>query len=377
MHNPPKILFVANVAKEHILKFHIPAIKMFTDLGWLVDVACGGAEPIPYCHHQYILPYTRATLNWNTLRGFSQVCKIAHTEKYDVIYCHTAVGGMAGRLAGIGLRRKGTKTVFFDHGYDFYKGAPILNWLTFFAEEWLMARFTDATICINQEDFDITKRVLRPKKTYYIEGVGFDPARFIVEDRNIVRKHYRDVLGIPQDATVLIYLAELIDNKNQKLLMDALKIVLTTRPNTFLVLAGFDHTDGEYTKYAEQIGVNEHVKYLGWREDVGELYATADICTASSKSEGLGLNLVEAMYSGLPVIATENRGHSTIIEDGKNGFLVKSHDPNDFAQRIIEIADNFGIKDSLVRHGLITQKKYQISTVLEKLIGIFEEVINE
>ena len=177
-------------------------------------------------------------------------------------------------------------------------------------------------------------------------------------------------MNISDNATVLIYLAELTPNKNQRLLIDVLEVIRKKNPDTYLVLAGFDHCDGYYMKYAKSKGLDQYVRYLGWREDVGNLYAMSDICVASSIVEGLGLNLVEAMYSGLPVVATNNRGHSTVITDGETGFLVNQGDVLDFANKVIMLIENEHLKNSIVTKGLSECRKYSTDAVLEKLYSI-------
>ena len=153
-----------------------------------------------------------------------------------------------------------------------------------------------------------------------------------------------------------------------------MKLVRKKHENTYLVLAGFDHCHGEYQQYAEQIGEGQFVKYLGWREDVGNLYAMADICVASSILEGLGLNLVEAMYSGLPVVATKNRGHSTVIEDGENGFLVEQGNVEQFAEKVNSLIENENLRIKFIEAGYCTQEKYRDTNVLKKIRNILENI---
>ena len=125
-------------------------------------------------------------------------------------------------------------------------------------------------------------------------------------------------------------------------------------------------------KYAEEIGVQNNVRYLGWRSDVANLYAMADICTPTSIREGLGLNLIEAMKSGLPVVATDNRGHRTIIEDNVNGFLVPLNDEELYTKKIKELINNRELCKKFIENGNITTEKYSSDAVVEKIEGILK-----
>lgn len=370
-----KILLVANVSKEHVLKFHVPTIKMFKDMGWTVDVACAGKEEVPYCNNQYEMSYKRSPFNFALLKGIGELRKIINNGTYDIVYCHTPVGGLAARIASVSARKKGTKVVYFAHGYHFYEGAPKINWLIYYSMEKVLSCLTDSIILINQEDYALTKNKFTSCKAYFLDGIGVDISRLKVEDKEVIRNKYRMEMNIPENATVLIYMAELLKNKNQTLLLRVLRELLERKEDVYLVLAGMDHCEGEFEKYAAEINVNDHVRFLGWRDDIGNLYAMADICTPTSIREGFGLNLVEAMACGLPVVASKNRGHASIIDNGRNGFLVELNQEKEFAERILELIHNKELKEKFIKVGLEEQIKYTGETILQEIRKIMNEHI--
>jgi len=359
-----KILFVANVAKEHILKFHVPSIRKFKEKGWSVDVACAGEEEIPFCDCQYHTSWKRSPFSVATIKGIAELKEIIKKNRYDIIYCHTPVGGAVARIASISARKNGTRVVYFSHGFHFFKGAPLINWLVYYPMEKIFARYTDMIITINQEDFDNAQKRLKCKNVHLLDGMGIDISAFYNVEKTTERRRVRRELNIPDDAWVMIYLAELIPNKNQIMLLRALKEIMVQYPSTYLVLAGIDHNNGKTQKYAKDIGVEKNVRFLGWRSDKEALYASADICTASSIREGFGLNVVEALASGIPVVATRNRGHETIIENGKNGFLVEIGDFCAMAELVIHTLRDQPIN----RCGYKELQKYDEETICERII---------
>ena len=370
----PKILLVANVGKEHVLKFHVPTLKMLYESGWHVEVACSGEEEIPFCHKQHKMLYKRSPFNLSLFKGIKQLKGIVDKGDYDIVYCHTPVGALAARLASMKARKKGVKVIYMAHGHYFFKGGPLAYWLTFYPIEKILSKVTDSMILINKEDYELTKNKFHHKgDTYLLNGIGVNLENFRVENREAVRKQYREELNIPQDATVLIYLAELLPNKNQKMLMRSLKKILEDDKNVYLVLAGMDHSDGEFVRYAEEIGIKDNFRYLGWRSDVANLYAMADICTPTSIREGLGLNLVEAMTAGLPVVATDNRGHRTIIEDGINGFLVPLNNEELYTDKIQELINDKALCDKFIENSKITIEKFASDAVIERINDILNE----
>lgn len=367
-----KILLVANLAKEFVLKFQIPTLQSLQQAGHIVDVACHGEEKIPFCRQQFKMPFKRSPFSFGTWTGIRKMRQILTQEKYDLVYCHTPVGGGVARLAARPLRKQGLKVIYFAHGFHFYKGAPLLNWFIWYPLEKLMAHWTDAIITINEEDYNNARNLLKCKNIYRVHGIGINLERFKLPNRSEIRRKYRDELHISQEALVLIYAAELIPNKNQQLLIRTLALLRKQGTNAYLVLPGIDHNQGRDMQLAKQLQVAPYVRCLGWRQDIENLYAMADICTASSIREGLGLNILEAMASDLPVVATQNRGHATVIQESVNGFLVPLNDPEKMAKKIHEAITK---SDDLISRYQLSN--YTQAQAVQTLITILNKTVTQ
>ncbi|MEH7073650.1 glycosyltransferase family 4 protein [Neobacillus drentensis] len=330
-----KVLFVASVDKEHILKFHIPFLKYFKDNNYEVHVACAGNEEIPFCDKKFILPFARNPFKLSNFTAFKMLKEILNYNDYSIIHCHTPIGGVVGRLAARHFRSKGIKVIYTAHGFHFFKGAPLLNWIIYYPIEKLLAKYTDCLITINSEDYKLaTKRKFKAKNITLVHGVGVDINKFsqIEKEKKIVLRKRN---GFNSNDFIIIYPAELTKNKNQQLLIHALVKVRESVPNVKLLLPGIDHLDGYYQQIAKKYGVADNVFFLGWRNDINELVALSDVAVASSIREGLGINLIEAIACGKAIIAKNNRGHRELIKNGENGFLVS--DEITMADKIIEL----------------------------------------
>lgn len=143
---------------------------MFKDLGWQVDVASHGDKELPFCDKHYEIPIKRSPANIENLKAYKELKKIIRENKYDIIHCHTPMGGMLARLAARSQRKYGTKVLYTAHGFHFYKGAPKINWLIYYPIELTMSYLTDCLITINDEDFEFSKRHLKAKKTEKVNG---------------------------------------------------------------------------------------------------------------------------------------------------------------------------------------------------------------
>ena len=368
-----KLLLVANVAKEHVLKFHVPTIERLSEDGWLVDVACGGSESVPFCRKQFELPIDRSPFNSHFVKAIKLLRSIIDEGRYDIIYCHTSVGGLVARVASRPFRKKGIRVIKFAHGTYFYNGAPLYNYILYYPLYKYLSTITDDIITITHEDFVFSKRHYRFPRIHYVHGIGIETSRFLVPDRNEVRNKYREDLNIPQSSIVLVYVAELIKNKNQLLLLQVLERVLLHHPDTYLMLIGPEHDDGKLKHTAKQLGIDEHVRFMGWRDDIPNLLAVSDICTASSIREGLGLNLVEAMAAGLPIIATNNSGHAEILHNDPGvGFLVP-FDSAKFAERVVELINNIQLRTQMGEIGRTVCAKYDSKAILPQILRILAE----
>ena len=214
-----KILLVATVVQKHINVFHIPILKMFQEKGYRTYVAAandtGDMEvQIPFCDEYIEISFKRNPLHPKNWLAYKKLKNLIKKENFDIVHCHTPVGGLLGRLASRKARKKGTTVFYTAHGFHFYKGAPLKNWLFYYPVEKLCSYFTDVLITINQEDYVLSKKRMRAKQIEYVPGVGIDLHKF--EDVQVDKAIKRQEIGVPEDVCLLISVGELSDRKNHR-----------------------------------------------------------------------------------------------------------------------------------------------------------------
>ena len=305
-------------------------IRELLDEGHIVDIATNennGETPVqPYYRdwgcNVYHIDTFRSPLSLGNLKAIKQIRGIVEDNGYDLVHCHTPLASVAARQACKGLRKsKGLKVFYTAHGFHFYKGAPVLNWLVLFPIEWLLSFFTDTLLTINREDYMFAEKHLHAKHTTYIHGVGCDTSRYYRADAD-ERAQTRSEWDIASDDPLVVYVAELNENKHQDMLIRAVTAIQEEFPHLRLLLVGPDHIGGVYMRLTLQL--HAPVIFTGERQDVARILASCDVYAASSLREGLPVNVMEAMASGLPVVAMRNRGHAALVQDGETGFLVDS-----------------------------------------------------
>jgi glycosyltransferase EpsD len=369
-----RVLFVATVVKLHIMVFHIPYLEWFKKNEYEVHVAARNDYDnkeeciIPYCDKFYDLPFERSPLRKNNLQVYEELKIIIDTNKYEIIHCHTPMGGALGRLAARSARKKGTRVIYTAHGFHFFKGAPLLDWLAYYpAERWL-ARYTDVLITINSEDYKIAKK-LKANRIECVPGVGIDTSKFRNYKVNRTRK--RESIGLSKDDFMIISVGELNKNKNHQVIIRALSRLKNQEIK--YVICGQGSLKNELRELANELDVENQVKFLGFRKDISELMKISDLFAFPSYREGLSLSLMEAMASGLPVICSKIRGNTDLIEDGKGGYLIDDSNELIYAQYIELLFDNENIRSEMKEVNLNMIDEYDIRNVMKKYKNIIRE----
>ncbi|MGI8384809.1 glycosyltransferase family 4 protein [Robertmurraya sp. P23] len=371
-----KVLFCATV-DYHFSAFHLPYLKWFKEQGWDVHVAASGNMELPYVDKKFNLPIQRSPFHRKNIEAYKQLKDIINQNDYQLIHCHTPMGGVIARLAARFARKKGTKVIYTAHGFHFCKGAPLPNWIVYYPFERILSYFTDCLITINEEDYNLAKtHQFRAKQIEHIHGVGVDTERYspVLEfHKEVLRAEYR----FDNDAFLMFYAAEFNVNKNQQLLIEALSIAKESIPKTKLLLAGEGVLLKECKKFAKLLGVEHMVEFLGFRKDIESLLKISDIVVASSKREGLPVNIMEAMACGLPIIAVQNRGHCELIKQNRNGWIV-SDEPVKMAERMIQLAKSQELQKEMGEQSRkIILDTFSLNRVLEEKRVLYVKVIND
>lgn len=370
-----KVLFTATV-DSHILQFHLPFLKLFKDNGYEVHVATNGNEEIPYCDVKHVVSFERSPIKINNLKAIKQLKKICNEEKFDIIHTHTPMGSVVTRLAAKSSRKKhGTRVIYTAHGFHFYKGASIKNWLIFYPVEKFLSKYTDTLITINMEDYELAKRKFnkRCKDIQYVPGVGIDEEKFNFKMTSKEKKELRESLGINENDFVMIYPAELSKRKRQMWLINTLANLLKENTNIHLLLPGKDSLNGQCQKLVSSLNLNSQIHFLGYRKDIPKLLKISDAALSSANQEGLPVNIMEAMYVGLPIVATNCRGNRDLIKDGENGFLIELNDENEFCNRVSLLFNNKSLGENFSNKNKELIQNYLLNSIIQCMCKIYGE----
>lgn len=364
-----KVLFIATVVKTHIMEFHIPYLKMFKEMGWETAVAARNDYDnpedcvIPYCDNYYDIPFERNPAGPGNLIAYRQLKKLIDTNAYDVVHCHTPVGGALGRIAAVKARKKGSRVFYTAHGFHFFKGASAFNWMLFYPVERLLAHLTDVLITINTEDYRRAKK-FRAARVEYIPGIGVDLQKFRRSSKEKAQE-LRKQFGIPADANVWLSVGEVNKNKNHSVIIDALEDF----GDTWFVLCGRGPLLEDLKKKAAERKLSDRIVFAGYRNDVADFYKMADLFVFPSYREGLPVALMEAMASGLKCVASRNRGTNDLLPYSKLRF--EADDPEELKEKL-HIAMTEDCSEELHQNAEIL-KKFDLSNALKMTRDLYLE----
>lgn len=343
-----KALIVAHVS-GFVPQFEMNNVKLLQEMGYEVHYA-SNFNNVSYgtdnsrlegtglvCHQ---VDFERSPFDFqNNIRAYRQMKHLMLEQHFELVHCHTPVGGVYARLAAGKHRKKGTRVIYTAHGFHFYKGAPFKFWMVSYPVEWLLAHVTDTLITINEEDFQNAKKLTLAKRNekagqaYKIDSVGIDLKKYEKDKHTeTIRRVIRQEFGIPEDAFVLLSVGELNWNKNHAVVVEALGKL--KEPNLYYIICGEGIEKLPLAERARHLGLEDRVYLPGFRTDIPDILKAADGFAFPSLREGLGLVAVEALASGVPVIASDNRGTREYMQDGSNGYVVWNNDTDGMAEAI-------------------------------------------
>lgn len=368
-----KILYVTTVSNT-INAFLISHIKMLIEEGNTVDIAFNIDQEIkPEIKDLgckvHLIPFQRSPLRADNIKAYKLIKHIMSKEKYDLIHTHTPIASVVTRLASRTLEK--TKIIYTAHGFHFYKGSPLKNWIIYYPIEKLLAKYTDVLITINEEDYrTAVNNNFKAKSIELVEGVGINLDKFSPQTQ-MIKEKLRNQYGFSKNDYILIYAGELSYRKHQDLLVTVASKLKNKIPNLKILLAGTGQLKETYEKQIKELGIEEHVKLLGFRSDIDKLMALSDVAVSASRQEGLPVNIMEAMATGLPLVVTNCRGNRDLVSTEENGFIVGINEEDRFVESLEKIYLSENLRNEFSQQSLSKVQEYSMQNVLMKMKCIY------
>lgn len=374
-----KILFAASTL-SHIENFHIPYLKYFKDNDFEVHIMGKGnnKSPIPYVDKVIPVNFEKNMFSLKNFISAFKISKLIKKEKYSTISTHTILASFFTRLAIMLSLKKHPLVINTVHGYLFDENSNFIKKVIMIVAEKFVRPVTDTILVMNSTDYEIAKKYnLYKKNLYSINGMGINASKFpfsTEENKSYLREKY----NIPKDDFLLIYVAEFSKRKNQKFLIESLKGLISEGYNNVkLLLLGDGVLLDDMKQYSKTLGIEDNIIFKGYIKEVCNYYQISDICVSSSRIEGLPFNIMEAMSTGLPVIASKIKGHIDLVNPGENGFLYEYNNINEFCNHVKVLFNDRNLLNNMKISSHNLSKNYSLESVFPKITRIMMDEIKE
>lgn len=303
--------------------------------------------------------------------AYKNMIKFVKEKSINFIHCNTPIGGFIGRVVGHKLN---TKTIIYTaHGFHFFKGNSIVKNIIFKNIEKKLAKKTDVIITMNEEDFVAAKKFKLRKdgKVYKINGVGIDIPKYVKKGHQ--RTNIRKELGLDEKSKICISAGDLIKRKNYRVAIKA--IAKLKNDNIHYIICGNGPEEKALRKLAIKLEVKEYIHFLGFRTDMINLYHESNLFLFTTLQEGLPRSLMEAMASGIPIVASKVRGNVDLIDHDKGGFLANKNNPSEYARFIDKILKDDELAKTFVSYNNKKILSYSTEFVKTQLENIYKKHI--
>ena len=358
-------------------QFLEPHVRNLAGNGYEVEIACSEVlnrmaevrQDLGDYARIHLLHLKRSPLALSNIRGYREVKQIIRNGRYDLVWTNEPVMGVATRLAARKARKQGAKVMYMVHGFHFYKGAPLLNWLLFYPIERLMASKADCICTINREDYARAQQ-MHTARTAYIHGVGIDTDR-LKPGKNAA--DLRKELHLQPDTFLVLSVGELNENKNQQIVIRALARL--EDQNIHYVLCGKGDQLEKLQALAGELGISDRVHFLGYRKDIADICRQCDLFALPSRREGLPFAAMEAMYCGMPLVNSGIRGLADITEDGTSGYVCETEDVRRYAESIRKLKAAPALRTQMGNNNRKTVEAFTIEQTKQEILSLIRELL--
>lgn len=307
----------------------------------------------------YVLDMIREISILKDLKDIIKIRKIIKKEQPDFLLLHSSKAGALGRIARLGI--KNLKVLYNPHGWSFNIEGSSGKKFFYGVIEKFLSFFAEVIINISKDEYEtaIKRKISREKMIIIKNGIEIEKYKENKKEQFL-------------DKYVIGFVGRLSEQKNPLFLIEIAKELLNKKEENFLFyIVGDGELREEFEKKIKKNNLENYFFLKGWSEKVEEEIKNFDITLMVSKWEGFGLVVCEYMAARKPVVAVKVGGVKDIIENEKNGILIKEYNSQKFAENIIRIKNNTNLKEQLINKAFIDVKNnFSIDRLIKEYMKI-------
>lgn len=311
------------------------------------------------------------------LAAIKEVRKFIGKYKPDIVYGHSSKAGAIARMANIGMKSadgERIKCIYNPHGWAFNMKCSRKKQMLYTAIEKIAAPFCDKIVCISEAEKKsaLDRKICGEEKLQVILN-GVDIEEYEQREAAGLTEVSRESLGIPGDAFIVGMVGRITKQKAPDVFIKAAKLIKKKIPEAYFIIVGDGTYQNRVKEYAAKHGLADSLLITGWVENASDYIDLFDVALLLSRWEGFGLAIPEYMLAGKPVVATRVDAIPSIIEDGKNGFLVDAEDAAGACDAVMRLYEDSGLRFNVINRGKITvHERYDAKRVSKEHQTVFD-----
>jgi glycosyltransferase involved in cell wall biosynthesis len=307
-----------------------------------------------------------------------KIALLIRTKKFDLIHAHGSKAGFIVRLAAIGSR---VPVVYSPHCFSFHDGvnpliAKLLAGLERFSAKFLTSRII--TVADGEQTLARRFRVGSPNQFITVHS-GIDPVSY---DKFVDKPAIKRLLSISQEGQIVGAVGRLGKQKAPLDFVRMAALVNAKMPNMHFVWAGSGPLEEEARKLTEEFGISGVCHFIGEFKDIPSLLGIMDCFVLPSLWEGFPIVLLEAMATGVPIVATNIPGNDEAIASGESGWLVEPNTPSELAEKVLKLLND---PDQAAAFASVGKKrireefnrKLMLTTIQNVYLNVLDEIKNK
>lgn len=241
-----------------------------------------------------------------------------------------------------------------------------------FIQKYYINKKTNGYVAISKKVvYNIHEKIGVGHERIYLIYNGVKVDKFKVTNRDICRS-----------VNTIIAIGRLTKAKDHENLLNAMKILIDKLniegiKAPVLLIVGEGELEKELKEISASLGINEYTKFLGIRQDIPDLLSKSDIYVMSSEWEGLSISLIEALASGIPIVATDAGSNNEIIENEANGLIVPIKDPEALAEGLYRVIVNPDLRRKFTSNSEVKVKKFRIEDCALNHIDMYTKIVKQ
>jgi glycosyltransferase involved in cell wall biosynthesis len=310
---------------------------------------------------------------WRILRSSTELYTHIRQGKYDVVHTNNAIAGVAGRLAAVLARVP--VIIHHVHGWGLQNDMSKLTRMFYVASERFCATFSSRLIAVSKPNIEkgIANRICKEDKFALIyNGIDLEHFQQQVDKQTVCME-----LGLDPECKIVGMIGRLDKQKNPLDFIRAAAIVVKNYPKVQFVIAGDGVLRPECESLIKELNLAGKFFLLGYRNDINHLYPILALTALSSLWEGLPVVFQESMIAGKPIVANDVDGARDVIIDGKTGYLVTPHQPQEMADRILTLLNDENLCDQMGVTAKRHAQRYSSENMIKQVVSLYIELLKD